>query len=277
MVNFLRLLTVLGHLYHAIQQWEAARSTLEEAEALAETSGLGLLRVPILTRLCMHWAVAGEWEVATRYALQAITLRQSADAALIAWDFYAHYETEALLHTGDERQAEEAIHRLGKRLGSYRRFRLPYLRSCAVLASWQGHGEQAIGYLSEAAELATDLGLPDEQWQIQAVLGRMHEARGEQEQARMAFHKAARTIQVLAEGLKDETLRACYLAGPQIQPVLQHTQREPPPGLTRPCGAEWTLRSLVWQVESWETSGTCRRHTKSMRYHDRLLFISLSI
>src|SRR2546426_7080705 len=33
---FQRFLTALGSVYHALQQWEEARSTLEEAEALAE-------------------------------------------------------------------------------------------------------------------------------------------------------------------------------------------------------------------------------------------------
>ena len=42
--------------------------------------------------------------------------------------------------------------------------------------AWEGHSEQAIGHLREAAELAADLGLPGEQWQIQAALGTLYEA-----------------------------------------------------------------------------------------------------
>src|SRR5260370_40498342 len=37
-------LIALGSTYHALQQWEEARSTLEDAEAGAETLHLGLLR-----------------------------------------------------------------------------------------------------------------------------------------------------------------------------------------------------------------------------------------
>ena len=44
-------------------------------------------------------------------------------------------------------------------------------------------------------------------------------------QARTAFGEAARIIQGLAQGIKDETLRARFLAGPQIHPVMQHAQR----------------------------------------------------
>src|SRR6202022_3070466 len=122
--------------------------------------------------------------------------------------------------------ARAAVHQQGERVGANRRFRIPYLRSLAVLAVWDGHSEQAIGHLREAAGLAADLGLPGEQWQIQAALGSLYEAAGEPEQAHTAFGEAARIIQGLAEDIEDETLRSRFLAGPQIQPVLQHTQGE---------------------------------------------------
>jgi hypothetical protein len=90
---------------------------------------------------------------------------------------------------------------------------------------WDGQSSQAIGQLREAAGLAADMGLPGEQWQIQAALGALYEAGGEQAQARTAFGEAARIIGGLAQGIRDEALRARFLAGPQIQPVLQHAQR----------------------------------------------------
>ena len=155
-----------------------------------------------------------------------IVLRKRTEAALVLLDFSSHSETETLLHAGQERQAREAVQRRGERLGSSHRFRIPYLRSLAVLAEWDGQGAQAIGYLREAAELAADLGLPEEQWQIQARLAWVYEAEGEPAQAHLAWEKAATIIQGLAQGIKDETLRARFLAGPQIQPVLQHARGE---------------------------------------------------
>ncbi len=238
-LSFQGFLTVLGRTYHAVQQWEEAHSTLEEAVAVAETLDLGLFRVPALSQLCMHYVLAGEWEAAYRYAVKAIALRKSRDAALIAWDFSPQYETEALLRGGEERQAREAVQRLGEHLGPNRRFRLPFLRSEALLSAWDGQREQAIGHLREAVQLAADLGLPAERWQIQAALGALYEAGGEQAQARTAFGEAARIIQGLAEGIKDEALRARFLAGPQIQPVVQHAQSEACPVLndhTEPSG-----------------------------------------
>ena len=191
---------------------------------MAETLDLGPFRVIPLSQLCMHCAVAGEWEAAYQYAVKAIVLRKSSDVALIPLDFSPRYETEALLRGGDERQAREEVHRLRERLGPYRRFRIPYLRSLAVLAAWEGQREQAVGHLREATHIAADLGLPAERWQIQAALGRLYEATGEPAQARIAFGEAATLIQGLAEGIKDETLRARFLAGPQIHPVVQHAR-----------------------------------------------------
>jgi hypothetical protein len=100
------------------------------------------------------------------------------------------------------------------------------LQSLAVLAAWDGHSEQAIGHLREAAGLAAEIGLPAEQWQILAALGRVYEAGGGPAQAHTAFAEAARIIGGLAEGITDEALRARFLAGPQILPVLQHAQSE---------------------------------------------------
>ena len=151
-------------------------------------------------------------------------------------DFSRQYETEALLRAGDERLAREEVRRLEERPGPNRRFRIPSLRSSAILAAWEGERQRAIGHLREAAQLAADLDLPREQWQVQAALGNLYEAGGEQGQARMAFGEAIRIIQRLAEAIKDETLRARFLAGPQIQPVLQQAQRLGNPALKDPVG-----------------------------------------
>src|SRR5260370_11047484 len=119
----------------------------------------------------MNGAVAGEWQASFHYAVKATAVGKSVDAALLSFDFYRQYETEALLRGGEERQARAEVQRLGERVGPNRRFRIAYLRSLAVLASWDGQSEQAIGYLREAARLAADLGLPGEHRQIQSPLG----------------------------------------------------------------------------------------------------------
>src|SRR5205823_2314015 len=164
------------------------------------------------------------------------------DGAVIPQDFSSHYEAEALLRGGDERQARAEVQRLGERVGANRRFRIPYLRSRARLSAWDGESEQAIGHLREAAGLAADLGLPGERWQIQAALGR-------------AFGEAATIIQGLAEGIKDEALRSRFLAGLPIQQVLQQAHRlanQVPQDQAEQGGAP---RRVVLQTdESWEAS-----------------------
>ena len=147
-----RFLICLGRVYHALQQWGEARKTLEEVEMVADL--VPTLVAPLLSQLCMHFAESGEWVAASRYALQAIAIRQRSDSALLTPDFFPQYETEALLRAGEERQARAEVQRLGERLGHYRRFRLPHLQAMARLAAWDGHGAQAITHLREAAELA---------------------------------------------------------------------------------------------------------------------------
>lgn len=212
-------LTTLASAYQALQQWEEARSTLAEIMAMEDYD------VPVLSQLCIHSAVLGAWEQAHTYALQSIALRKRTEQALIVLDFFPQYEIEAFLRAGDKHQARKEVQRLGECLGSNRRFRIPYLRSLALLTMWEGNREQAIGHLREAAGLAGEIGLPAEQWQIQALLGNLYEAGGELAQACTAFGKAATLLQELAEGINDEVLRARFLAGPQIRPVLQYAQR----------------------------------------------------
>src|SRR5260370_26226558 len=224
-LRFQRFLTALERTDHALQQWEEARSILIEADAVAETLGLGRLQALSLSQLCMNYGVTGEWEAAYHYAVQAIAIRKRAKRALNMLDFSRQYETEALLRAGDERQAREDVRRLEERLGSNRRVRIPSLPALAIFAAWEGEKERAIGHLREAAQLAAEIGLPAEQWQIQAALGSVYEAGGSAAQAHKACREPAMLIQGLAEGIKDETLRSRFLAGPQIHPVLQQAQR----------------------------------------------------
>jgi hypothetical protein len=57
-------------------------------------------------------------------------------------------------------------------------------------------------------------------------LAKIYEAAGETDQARLARAKSSTIIQGLADSIKDETLRVGFLAGLQIQPVLQSTHTE---------------------------------------------------
>jgi predicted ATPase len=223
-LNFHRMLTILGSTYQALQLWEEAHKTLTEAATMAEQLDFKGYAVPIVSRLCLLAYVTGAWEEAHTYALQAIALRKRSGKTFIQLDFSRPFEMEVLLHAGKEQQVREEIRHMEHGLGSNQRFRIPYLWSKALLAAWKGRTVQAIDQLHEAIQLAATIGLPGEQWQIRAALGNVYEAAGEQVQARAAFEEATRIILELADGIKDETLRSRFLAGPQIAPVLQHAR-----------------------------------------------------
>jgi hypothetical protein len=62
----------------------------------------------------------------------------------------------------------------GGLVGYIPRFRLPHLRSLAVLAEWEGALEQAIAYLAAAFALAGEIGLRGEEEQILAALDQLY-------------------------------------------------------------------------------------------------------
>jgi len=169
----------------------------------------------------MHYALKGEWEQASHYALKAITLRKHAAAPFVPLDFFRSYETEALLQMGEEDLARAEVQQMGEHQELYRRFRIPYLRSLAVLARRDGQNEQAIDHLRQAAQVAADLGLPAERWQIQAILGEVYDVCGQRTQADAAFREAADLLQSLAQGIEDEAQRALFVTGPFVQQILQ--------------------------------------------------------
>lgn len=214
----------LGSIYQAMQQWEEAQAILEEGVAVAEGAIPDFLCIPPLSRLCMHYALRGQWEQAYHYAMKAFSLRKRHREAFVPLDFFRHYETEALLRRGEERLAREEVQRLGEHPGLYRRFRIPYLQSLAVLAIWDGQKEQAIDHLREAVQLAADIGLPAEHWQMLATLGELYEASGQQAQADTAFREATHLLQDVVQGIRDDALCARFLAEPSIQKVLQHNR-----------------------------------------------------
>jgi predicted metal-dependent hydrolase len=76
--------------------------------------------------------------------------------------------------------------------------------------------------LKEARNLAEEIGLPGELWQIWAALGELHEQRGEPEEARDAFCQAARIVQTLAREIEDEDLNKDFLLALQTRRVLEY-------------------------------------------------------
>jgi ATP/maltotriose-dependent transcriptional regulator MalT len=213
-------LYALGNAHQAVLRLQEARTLYREGSEIADA-----LPRPwssrMVSRLCANRALAGDWEAAYRYALESVEIRDAAPSHLMVLDFARHHETEAMLRGGDEQLAREDARRLGERVGGNRRFRLVHLRMLAVLARWDGENGEALARLHEAKNLAEELGLPGELWQIWAAVGELYEQRGEREEAHGAFSRAARIVETLAEGIEDEALKEGFLSAPQIRSVLE--------------------------------------------------------
>ncbi len=215
------LLTVSGAVHQAMMHLEEARATLMESLALIDALALRSYQVLTTSRLCANCALAGDWKSAYTYAREAGAVRNDIETSLLFLDFVRYHEIEALLRGGEREWAREDIERLGASLSTNRRHRLPYLRARATQAQWDGETRQALASLQEAANLANEIGLPGELWQVQAALGELYASCGEREQAEQAFAQALAMVQALAEKIGDEALRTNFLAKPAVRRVLE--------------------------------------------------------
>jgi tetratricopeptide (TPR) repeat protein len=198
---------------------ESARETLLEALAQSAEEGLTGFGDWPLAELCALFALAGDWGQAHVYARQTLLSRE--DDSLLPMGLIGWYETEALLRGGDDDLARAEVERLGKTLGKNRRYRLPWLRSLAVLAQWDGDTDRAIRHLQAAVALGQEIGLPGEEWSILGALGALYAGQGDQAEAQRAWKAAAGIILSLAETIDEEDLRAGFLAAEAVRGILE--------------------------------------------------------
>ncbi len=206
--------------------WGDALLTMFQLQEAHETYTQSLAVVPfplyqgeLCAKLCVVSALLGDWKQAYLYAQQARAVR---DETLLPLSYLHYwYETEALLRHGEVEQAEEGVRTFGTRVGTNRRFHIAYLRSQATLSRLKSKHQQAIESLREAAQLAEEIGLPGEMWQLQAALGEVYERMGDKEQAQEALAKAEGIVQELAQKIGDEALRAQFLAASQVRSVVE--------------------------------------------------------
>jgi hypothetical protein len=215
-------LSAWGTIQRTLMNLEAARDTQLGVWGQYVEKGFTGFMDWVLAELCVVHASAGDWDQAHEYALQASGSR--GEAPMLPMGTTGWYETEALLRGGDGDLARSEVARLGEILGDNRRFRLPWLRSRAVLAQWEGHEGQAIQHLREAGTLARAMELPGEQWSILAALAGLYERREAEAEAQRARKEAADIILNLAETIDDEDLRARFLAAEAVRPILERVK-----------------------------------------------------
>ncbi len=215
-------LHILGVVFLALLRLNDASTAYREALEINQKLQARAYTELISAKLCAVYALQSEWSAARTWALQALQARGDAlSKAVLIIELHRWWETEALLRGGDEEQAEEDVRRFGQNIGLNHRYRIPYLRSLAMLEQWHQKPDQAITYLNEAATLAEEIGLPGELWQIQAALGELYLMKRRVEQADRAFTSAAMIIHELANRIQDEALRRDFLQAQQIQCVLE--------------------------------------------------------
>jgi hypothetical protein len=179
------------------------------------------------TRWARQHALGGDWPNAHGATLQAHSLRGSMPGPLTCFDLARHYETEALLRVGDRAGAEADVRRLGEHLGTNRRYRLVYLRMQALLDRDAGVHAEAITHLKEALYLATQMGLPGEEWQIAAELATSYLDSGDAPRAAEARLRAERVIAALAARITDLSLREHFTKAALAQPAGLQTATPP--------------------------------------------------
>jgi DNA-binding SARP family transcriptional activator/tetratricopeptide (TPR) repeat protein len=215
------MLTVLDSTLRTTLGLEVPHAALPEALALADATLPRVWKTTAVSKLCANRTLAGDQEGAQLYALEAVAIRAAAPARLIFFDFERHHEMDALLGGEEERLAREATQRLGESVGNNRRFRLIHFRMLANLARWDGDLGGALARLREAEALAHEICLPGELWQIEALMGELHEGSGDEERAERAFLRAAQTLRALADRIDDPALRAGFLGAPQVRRILE--------------------------------------------------------
>ena len=104
---------------------EEAHEVLIESLALSESIAVRSYQVLATSRLCANSALAGDWKSAYTYALEAVAVRKDIETSLLFIDFIRYFDTEALLRGGNEEWAREDVQRLGVRIRTNRRQRLP--------------------------------------------------------------------------------------------------------------------------------------------------------
>ena len=215
-------LTEWGNVCRAMLAPEAAKIAHSEALARCEGSMPPQYAVWIAGELCADCVVAGQWQQAHTYALKAAAAR---DPTILSLGGAARwYEIAALLWGGSEDQAREEVRRFGEDMNNKGRSALPYLRSLAVLAQFQGEIDATIAHLQEATRVAEEVGVPGELWSICVELGEMYRKQGDERQANRTFTRAAEILHSLADTMEDQQQRTSFLSAPVVKRVVEHVR-----------------------------------------------------
>jgi tetratricopeptide (TPR) repeat protein len=196
----------IGNAYRALFQLDKAIAAHQQAASLNRPHPLRPFAEYIAAELCADYLLAGDWQLAGEQAQETLKQRNYQALPQIVLPRWA--TTAALLQAGHHQQARDDLQQSQLLWGQLPRFRVAQLRSQAVLAEWEGDTPQAINYLEEAHNLANEIGLPDEEWQILAKLAELYP---DATQPQAAKSQAVEIVNRLAEKIGNEKLREGFV------------------------------------------------------------------
>ena len=209
----------LGTIQRTVMALGPARDTLVGVLTECIEKGLTGYVDWALADLCALEILGENWDQAHAYARQILEIR--GNVTRLPMNFTGWYETEALLRGGDGELARSEVAQLEKIVGNNRRYRLPLLRSQAVLAEWYGDTTQALAHLRSAAKLAREIGLPGEEWSILSAQSGLYAQQGDRDRAERARQTAAAILHNLADSIDQAEVRAGFLAAAPVRKILE--------------------------------------------------------
>jgi DNA-binding SARP family transcriptional activator len=169
--------------------------------------------------ICAAHLFQGHWGDAADWAQRAQVVREQHFMNEPPRCYYWHLETHALLRTTTISQirAEMDAREVFVQHEHHHRYQVPHLRSRAVLEHHEGRYQDALSSLTLSLEIATQIGLRTERWQLESDIAHIHDLLCDHEAATGARSRATEIRDLLASWIPDETMRNTYLAFTQKQ------------------------------------------------------------
>lgn len=189
-------LGALGAIYRSILNLEQAYATHTDlmAQVVALDYPPGFLAM-IASELCADCVALGRWDEALRFAQQASDHR---NYTVLPSGHSAWPDTLALAHGGALDRARQDLEWYRQALAPFRRHQVSYLRAKGLLAQAQGQTQAAREHWRAAVNLAEEIGLADDRWQLYVLLGKREQATA--------------VVRPLVEGLEEAALRETFEA-----------------------------------------------------------------
>lgn len=201
-------LSGIGAVYRALFDLDAARRIFAEAQAISRRMPTGAFFVGLLaTHNAITCGMAGAWEEAGEYALQAQSLQHF---DLLYTGLTRWYEIEALLRGGHLEEAEVRLALYQARSRFNPRYRIWYLCALASYNRRHNRREEITPFLEEAAALCEQLNLPGEQFEVQLTLSAIYNSRAEHALTQAASEHARAVVDRLAGRIDDAALRKAF-------------------------------------------------------------------